>query len=143
MEPKLSNSFVKHIAEARAKEIFTKEFFENCTDSWYFDEMNRFEGFEVVPGFRKPFKSEVDAYMSYLSQFKDEYYDNLFSSENAMGFYAPIINRLRDIVNIIDEAKEKSKAFECPSDITLKIKQIGNYFVDKYNEELVIDNNVK
>ena len=139
----LSDSFIKHIAESRAKELFTKEFFETATDSWYFDEMNRFEDFEVGPGFRKPFKKEVDIYMSYLSQFKDEYYDNLFSSENAMGFYAPIINNLRDIVNIIDEAKEKSKAFECPSDITLKIKQIGNYFVDKYNEELKIDNNVK
>lgn len=139
----LSESFIKHIAESRAKELFTKEFFENCTDSWYFDEMNRFEDFEVGSGFRKPFKKEVDTYMSYLSQFKDEYYDNLFSSENAMGFYAPIINKLRDIVNIIDEAKEKSKAFECPSDITLKIKQTGNYFVDKYNEEIKIDNNVK
>jgi hypothetical protein len=139
----LSDSFIKHIAESRAKELFIKEFFENCTDSWYFDEMDRFEDFEVRPGFRKPFKKEVDTYMSYLSQFKDEYYDNLFSSENAMGFYAPIINKLRDIVNIIDEAKEKSKAFECTADITLKIKQIGNYFVDKYNEELAIDNNVK
>lgn len=139
----LSDSFIKHIAESRAKELFTKEFFENCTDSWYFDEMDRFEACEVTSSFRKPFKKEVDTYMSYLSKFKDEYYDNLFSSENAMGFYAPIINNLRDIVNIIDEAKEKSKAFECPSDITLKIKQIGNYFVDKYNEELKIDNNVK
>ena len=139
----LSDSFIKHIAESRAKELFTKEFFENCTDSWYFDEMDRFEACEVGTGFRKPFKSEVDTYMSYLNQFKDEYYDNLFSSENAMGFYAPIINKIRDIVNIIDEAKEKSKAFECPSDITLKIKQIGNYFVDKYNKELAIDNNVK
>ena len=139
----LSESFIKHIAETRAKEIFTKEFFETVTDSWYFDEMDRFEVSEVTSSFRKPFKKEVDTYMSYLSKFKDEYYDNLFSSENAMGFYAPIINKLRDIVNIIDEAKEKSKAFECPSNITLKIKQIGNYFVDKYNEELKIDNNVK
>lgn len=139
----LSDSFIKHIAESRAKELFTKEFFENCTDSWYFDEMGRFEDFEVGQGFRKPFKKEVDTYMSYLSQFKDEHYDNLFSSENSMGFYAPIINKLRDIISIIDEAKEKSKAFECPSDITLKIKQIGNYFVDKYNEELEINNNVK
>lgn len=139
----LSESFIKHIAESRAKELFTKEFFENCTDSWYFDEMDRFEVSEVTSSFRKPFKKEVDTYMSYLSQFKDEYYDNLFSSENAMGFYGAIINKLRDIVNIIGEAKEKSKAFECPSDITLKIKQIGNYFVDKYNEELKIDNNVK
>ena len=139
----LSDSFIKHIAESRAKELFTKEFFENCTDSWYFDEMDRFEDFEVGPGFRKPFKKEVNTYMSYLSQFKDEYYDNLFSSANAMGFYAPIINKLRDIVNIIDEAKEKSKAFECTPDITLKLKQIGNYFVDKYNKELEIDKKIK
>jgi len=131
----MSDNFIKQIAELRAKELFTKEFFETCTDSWYFDEMDRFESCEVTGSFRKPFKNEVDTYMSYISQLKDEYYDNLFSSENAMGYYAPIINRLHDIINIIDEAKEKSKAFECPSDITLKIKQIGNYFVDKYNKE--------
>ena len=81
--------------------------------------------------------------MSNMCKLKDEYYDNLFSSANAMGYYAPIINKLRDIIDIIDEGKEKSKAFECTPDITMKLKQIGNYFVDKYNEELEIDNNVK
>jgi len=139
----LSDSFIKHIAESRAKELFTKEFFETVTDSWYFDEMDRFEACEVTSSFRKPFKEEVDIYMSYLSKFKDEYYDNLFSSENAIGFYAPIINRLHEIIDIIEEGKEKSKAFKCTPDIIMKLEQIGNYFVDNYNEELEIDNNVK
>lgn len=134
----LSDSFIKHIAEARAKEIFTKEFFKTCTDSWYDDEQNRFEGFEVGPKARKPYLEETNKYMNYLNQFKNEYYDNLFSSENAMSYYSPIINKLKEIIGIIDEAKEKSKAFECPTDIILKIKQIGNYFVDKYNEELYV-----
>ena len=139
----LSESFIKHIAESRAKELFTKEFFETATDSWYFDEMGRFEACEVTSSFRKPFKEEVDIYMSYLSKFKDEYYDNLFSSENAIGFYAPIINRFHEIIDIIEEGKEKSKAFKCTPDIIMKLGQIGNYFVDNYNEELEIDNNVK
>ena len=134
----LSDSFIKHIAEIRAKELFTKEFFETATDSWYGDELNRFEGFEVGPMARKPYIEETNKYMSYLSQLKYEYYDNLFSSENAIGYYSPIINKLREIIDIIEEAKDKSKAFECSDDITLKIKQIGNYFVDKYNEELCV-----
>ena len=35
----------------------------------------------------------------------------------------------------IEEGKKRYKAFECDPDITLKLKQIGNYFVDKYNLE--------
>ena len=139
----LSDSFIKHIAESRAKELFTKEFFETVTDSWYYDEMNRFETCEVTSSFRNPVEEEIDKYMTNMCRLKDEYYDNLFSSENAMGYYAPIINRLHEIIDIINEAKEKSKAFECTPDITMKLKQIGNYFVDKYNEELEINNNVK
>ena len=37
--------------------------------------------------------------------------------------------------NEIEEGKKRYKAFECDPDITLKLKQIGNYFVDKYNLE--------
>lgn len=139
----LSDSFIKHIAESRAKELFTKEFFETATDSWYDDEFNRFANCEVTSQWRNPVEEEIDKYMTNMCRLKDEYYDNLYSSENAMGYYAPIINKLRDIVDIIEEAKTKAKAFECTPDITLKLKQIGNYFVDKYNEELEIDNNVK
>ena len=44
MKRKLSNDFLKTLAELRAKELFTKEFFETCTDSWYGDEFFRLKG---------------------------------------------------------------------------------------------------
>ena len=74
--------------------------------------------------------------MSFLCDFKDEYYDNLFTIENVLGYYGAIINRLHEVVDIIDEAKNKSKAFECTDDIYNHLKSIGNYFVNKYNSNL-------
>ena len=52
-----------------------------------------------------------------------------------MGLYHAIIDYLHEIIDNIDECKKRYKAFECDPDITLKLKQIGNYFVDKYNLE--------
>lgn len=37
------DDFIKSLAELRAKEIFTKDFFRTYTDSWYLDELFRFE----------------------------------------------------------------------------------------------------
>ena len=129
--------FIETLAECRAKELFTKEFFETCTDSWYGDELNRFMYYtKIGKESREPTEEEIDAYMSFLCDFKDEYYDNLFPIENMLGYYAPIINRLREVVDIIDEAKNKSKAFECTDDIYYHLKSIGNYFVNKYNSNL-------
>lgn len=129
--------FIETLAECRAKELFTKEFFETCTDSWYGDELNRFMYYtKIGKESRKPTEEEIDAYMSFLCNFKDEYYDNLFTIKNALGYYGAIINRLREVVDIIDEAKNKSKAFECTDDIYNHLKSIGNYFVNKYNNNL-------
>ena len=129
--------FIETLAESRAKEIFTKEFFETCTDSWYFDELDRFtDCYKFGKKSRKPTEEEIEAYMSFLCDFKDEYYDNLFPIENMLGYYGPIINKLREVVNVIDEAKNKSKKFECTDDVLNHIRSIGNYFVNKYNSNL-------
>lgn len=132
----MTDLFIKKLAEKRANEIFTKEFFETCTDSWYGDELNRFMYYKVGKESREPTEEEIDTYMGFLCDFKNEYYDNLFTIENMLGYYAPIINRLHEIVDIIDEAKKKSKSFECPDDILNNLKSIGNYFVNKYNSNL-------
>ena len=129
--------FIETLAELRAEELFTKEFFETCTDSWYGDELNRFMYYtKIGKESREPTEEEIDAYMSFLCDFKDVYYDDLFTIENMLGYYAPIINKLREVVNIIDEAKNKSKAFECTDDVLNHLRSIGNYFVNKYNSNL-------
>ena len=119
--------FIETLAELRAEELFTKEFFEKCTDSWYGDELNRFMNSKISLEFREPTEEEIDAYMSFLCDFKDEYYDNLFTIDSAL-----VVN----LTNNIDEAKNKSKAFECTDDILNHLRSIGNYFVNKYNSNL-------
>lgn len=141
MNKKLSNDFLKKYAESRAKKIFTKEFFENCTDSWYYDEFFEFKSLKVGTKNRVPSDNEAYTYMGYMQEYKDKYYDDLFSSENVMSYYKSIINKIHDIMDIIEEGNKQAKAFECPNDITLKLKQVGNHFVDLYNQEYYIYKN--
>lgn len=136
----MSDDFIKTIATNRAKELFTKEFFNICTDSWYLDEKFRFESFKVGKDQRKPTEEESDKYMGWLQLYKDNYQDNYFSIENAVCSYSQIIDEIRDIVEQIEEYKKRYKDFECPVDITLKLKQVGNYFVNIHNELLPIYN---
>ena len=132
----MTNKYLKELAELRAKELFTKEFFETCTDSWYYDEFFEFKSKEVGPKKRKPTDNAAYKYMGYLQNLKDEYYDNLYSSEHAMEYYGDIISKFREIINTINVGKDKSKKFECTDDIYDNIRSIGNYFVYKYNSEL-------
>lgn len=130
----MSDEFIKKIAELRAKELFTKEFFETCTDSWYGDERTEFEAnHRVGVKQRKPTEDEVYKYMGYLQKLKDEYCDNIFGPSNALGSYAAIIHYFREIVDYIEKECPKYKRFECDPEILKQIKEIGNYFVNKYN----------
>ena len=61
MKRKLSDDFLKTLAELRAKELFTREFFETCTDSWYGDEFFRLKG-EVTYNGKLLKPSDDDAY---------------------------------------------------------------------------------
>lgn len=131
----MTDKFIKRIAENRAKELFTKEFFETCTDSWYYDEFFRFKDAQVGIDSREPTDDEAYKYMGYIQEFKDIYNDNLYSSENAMIQYKIIINKLHEIMDVIDEGKQKYQKFECTDDIIEHLKSIGNYFVYKFNNE--------
>ena len=136
----MSDKFIKDLAERRAKVLFTKEFFLTCTDSWYGDEELEFESHEVGINGRHPSPDEVDVYMDCMQKLKNEYQDKFYSVENAVCGYSSIINALRDVVENIEEFKKKYKDFECPDEMTLKLKQVGNYFVDAHNELLPLYN---
>ena len=136
----MSEDFIKNIALARAKKLFTKDFFETCTDSWYEDERDWFENCEVGKERKNPSEKDVSIYMSNMQEQFNIYQDNYFGIENAVCSYGHIINEIRDIVEQIEEYKKRYKEFECPDDITLKLKQVGNYFVNIHNELLPIYN---
>lgn len=136
----MTDAFIKSLAEIRAKELFTREFFETCTDSWYGDEVFRFKDFKVGKESRQPTEEETDKYMGWMLKLKDIYQDNFYDIENAVSAYGDIIDKLRNILNEIEECKKRYKEFECPDDITIKLKQVGNYFVNIHNELLPIYN---
>ena len=138
MKHTLSDDFLKTLAENRAKELFTKEFFETCTDSWYGDEFFEFKAKKVGIKSRKLTDDEAYKYMGWLQEYKNIYQDNYYATENAMGLYHAIIDYLHEIIDNIEEGKKRYKAFECDQEITAKLKFVGNYFVDKYNSEYVI-----
>lgn len=69
----MTEAFIKKLAEARASEIFTGEYFQTVTDSWYFDEKFRFEQLQVAPDWNNPTKKEANIYMNYLDELLDLY----------------------------------------------------------------------
>ena len=134
MKRKLSDDFLKTLAELRAKELFTKEFFETCTDSWYGDEFFRFKGEVTYNGkLLKPSDDDAYKYMGWLQEYKNIYQDNFYTTENALMQYECIINKLHEVLDYIDEGKKRYKGFDCTEDIVSHLKSIGNYFVNKYN----------
>lgn len=136
MKQKLSQDFLETLAEHRAKELFTREFFETCTDSWYGDEFFRLKGEVTFNGkLLKPSDDDAYTYMGILQQYKNIYHDNYFAQENAMYQYNGIINKMHEIIDDIDEGNKRYKAFECDPEIVAKLKDIGNYFVNLYNKE--------
>ena len=139
---KYSDDFLQTLAEIRAKELFTREFFETCTDAWYGDEFTRIKH-EVTFNKKllKPNNDDAYKYMGWLQDYKDKYEDNYFASENAMYKYKGIIDKLHEIIDDIEEGNKRYRAFECDPEITDKLKVIGNYFVDKYNKEFAIYKN--
>lgn len=134
----MSNDFIITLADLRAKELFTKEFFETCTDSWYGDEFFKFKAKKVGVKGRKPTDEETYTYMSRLVELKEVYNDNYFAYENAMYQYNGIINKMHEIIDDIDEGNKRYKEFECDLEIITKLKEIGNYFVNLYNKEYKI-----
>ena len=135
MKRKLSQDFLETLAEHRAKELFTREFFETCTVSWYGDEFFRLKDKVTFNGkLLQPSDDDVDIYMGILQKYKNIYQDNYFAKENAMYQYDGIINKIHDILADIDEGNKCYKAFYCDPEIVTKLKDIGNYFVNLYNK---------
>ena len=57
----MEKEFILQLAQKRAEELFTTEFFQHATDSWYFDEKLRFEHSQVDLENMYPTKDEVMA----------------------------------------------------------------------------------
>ena len=130
----MSNEFIKKLAELRAKEIFTAEYYKHVTDSWYLDEKFLFEDAQVGPEGRKPTKKEADIYMGYLSDLFEEYKDKWYGGALAQDHYARCIDFFKQIFDTIEIGNKKCSQFNIDDETIHKLKDLANIFVYKHNE---------
>ena len=130
----MTESFIQKLAEARAEEIFTSDYYKHVTDSWYLDEKFRFEDLKVGPEGRKPTKKEADVYMGYLSDLFEKYRDKWYGDVLAQDRYARCIGFFDQIFNEIEYSNEHYTKFNIDEETVKKLKDLANIFVYKHNE---------
>ena len=126
--------FIKDLAEARAKSLFTKDFFLTVTDSWYLDELFRFENKTKEMFGKNPRRTEKDYYMELMSNLFNSYEDKFYSGPLAQSAYGECINCFDKLLRIIEQSNKKFSQFNIDEDTIKKIKDLGNIFVYKHNE---------
>lgn len=130
----MKDSFIKKLAEARADCIFQHDYYLHVTDSWFLDEMFRFEDLHVGPEGRKPTRKEAEVYMGYLSDLFEKYKDKWYGDALAQDYYARCIGFFHQIFDIIEIGNEKFSKFNIDEETIQKLKDIANIFVAKHNE---------
>ena len=130
----MEKEFILKLAQKRAEELFTTDFFHHVTDSWYFDEKLRFEHSRVDLENSHPTKDDVDIYMKYLDDLFREYENKLYSYELAQNCYGTCINHFTKIFKIIDYGNKICSQFNIDEDTIKKLKELANIFFYKHNE---------
>ena len=130
----MSEGFIKKLAESRAEEIFTAEYYKHVTDSWYLDEKFRFEDLHVGPEGRKPTQKEADIYMGYLSDLFEKYRDKWYGGVLAQDYYGKCIYLFHQIFDIIEIGNKTYSQFNIDEETIQKLKDIANIFVKKHND---------
>ena len=130
----MTESFIQKLAEVRAEEIFTADYYKHVTDSWYLDEKFRFEDLKVGPEGRKPTKKEADVYMGYLSDLFEKYRDKWYGDVLAQDYYGKCIGFFHQIFDTIEIGNKTYSQFNIDEDTIKQLKTIANIFVKKHNE---------
>ena len=130
----MNKEFILKLAQKRAEQLFTTDFFQHVTDSWYFDEKLRFEHSRVDLENRYPTKDEVDIYMKYLDNLFIEYEDKFYPYGLAQNCYCECINNFKNIFELIDYGNKTYSKFNIDEATIKKLKELANIFVYKHNE---------
>ena len=130
----MNKEFILKLAQKRAEELFTPEFFQHVTDSWYLDEKFRFEGLQVGLKGRHPNKNEANIYMGYLDDLFKEYEDKFYPDALAQSCYGSCINHFKKIFEFIDYGNKTYSQFNIDEETIQKLKDLANIFVYKHNE---------
>ena len=130
----MNKEFIKKLAKTRADEIFTKDYYQHVTDSWYLDEKFRFEEMKVGKEGRKPTRKESDVYMGFLSEFFESYKEKFYSCELAQDCYGRCIDYFDKIFKCIEYGNRNYSKFEIDEQTIRNLKDMANVFVRKHNE---------
>ena len=127
----LSKEFIQKLAQVRADELFTKDFYQTVTDSWYLDEKFRLDFMRVGKERRRPTEEEIDIYMDFLSEYFDSYKEKIYSCELAQDCYGKCIDEFRKIFEFIEYGNKNYSKFEIDEQTIKNLKDIANVFVKK------------
>ena len=130
----MEKEFILQLAQKRAEELFTTDFFQHVTDSWYFDEKVRFECLQDRLENSNSIKDEVDIYMKYLDAMFIEYEDKFYPYELAQNCYGECINHFSNILGLINYGNKTYSQFNIDEDTIKKLKELANIFAYKHNE---------
>lgn len=127
----MTQQFIEKLAEARAKELFTKQFYVNCSDSWYYDEWFEFEEKKIGVEARKPTQEEVEIYMAKLNRLFDDYEDIHFGEKYVKIAYKDYARNISNLLEEIEVDKIRYSKLSIDEDIMKKLVEIKEYFEAK------------
>lgn len=130
----MTKEFVYKLAKLRAEEIFTPEYFQHVTDSWYFDELTEFRSKKYGVEGRHPTKQEREWYGDAISDLFDEYKEKFYAGELAQDCYGKCIDNFSKIFKYIEYGNKYYSKFDIDEETIKKLKDIANIFVYKHNE---------
>jgi len=130
----MTKEFVYKLAKLRADEIFTKEYFQHVTDSWYFDELAEFKSKLYGVECRRPNKQEKEWYGDAISDLFDKYKEKFYAGELAQDCYGRCIDNFNKIFKCIEYGNKYYSKFDIDEETIQKLKDLANIFVYKHNE---------
>lgn len=130
----MTKEFVYKLAKLRADEIFTPEYYQHVTDSWYYDELAEFISKKYGIEGRRPTKQEREWYGDAISDLFDEYKEKFYAGELAQDCYGKCIDNFSKIFKYIEYGNKYYSKFDIDEETIKKLKDIANIFVYKHNE---------
>ena len=112
------------MAEDRARELFTKEYMETATDSWYMDELLEFEDNGLSDKCAR-------IYMDRLSVLKDRYYDEYFPGKRRNCAYHWCAALIDSVIEEVVKCSAKISGFEVEEDMMAELYDLKIRFEEK------------
>lgn len=128
----MTKEFLHKVAEHRANKIFTKEYFEKATDSWYHDELFHFQSLKCGVKQTPPTEEDTEIYMDKLYELFYKKEDEHFGTDNAKWSYKGCMNSTNQLLELIEKDMERYSKFEVDKEIVDKLVEVRDFFKAKF-----------